>query len=336
MQAAIRRFEADSASRTGSTRIVPPAPMPFPLLSENAAGALRARAVPTQIDRVIRRSIMTTPEAASATSHFIPTNGLKLHYLDYGVAGRTPLLCVHGAAAHAHWFDFAAPGLMPNHHVRSLDLRGHGDSDWAPQETYDFQNHAADIDAVVAALALDDFILVGHSMGGMASLLYAATYPGRVARLIVVDSIMLMPMERIVQMRAFGSRPAATYATRDELVARYRLSPPETHIAAPEVIHRMALHSGRQGDDGRWHHKADRRVYANFQQMAGIPLWEKIRIPALVIKGERSNRFGPAQMAEIRSKAPQVQWAEVPESNHHIPLDNPQGFVDSLQAFLLG
>jgi pimeloyl-ACP methyl ester carboxylesterase len=277
---------------------------------------------------------MTTPEAASATSHLVPVNGIKLHYLDYGVAGRTPLLCVHGAAAHAHWFDFAAPGLMRNHHVRALDLRGHGDSDWAPQQTYGFETYAADIHAVVEAIGLRDFVLVGHSMGGMASLLYAATYPGRVARLIVVDSIMLMPMERIVQMHAFGERPAATYATQDELVARYRLSPPETHIAAPEVIQRMALYSGRQGADGRWHHKADRRVYANFQQMAGIPLWERIRIPALVIRGERSSRFRPDQMAEIRARAPQVQWAEIPASHHHIPLDNPQGFVDAVQAFL--
>jgi pimeloyl-ACP methyl ester carboxylesterase len=96
----------------------------------------------------------------------------------------------------------------------------------------------------------------------------------------------------------------------------------------------MALHSGRQGDDGRWHHKADRRVYASFQQLAGIPLWEKIGIPALVIKGSRSSRFRPAEMAEIRARAPHVQWAEVPDSHHHIPLDNPPAFAEAVQAFL--
>ena len=279
---------------------------------------------------------MTALHAAEGTSHFAHVNGIRLHYLDYGVAGRRPMLCVHGAAAHAHWFDFVAPGLAEDHHVRSLDLRGHGDSDWAGQETYSFQTYASDLDALVRALDLRDFVLVGHSMGGMVSLLYAATYPGRVAQLVVVDSMMLMPMERIRQMREFGARPASSYATREELMARYRLNPPETHIAAPEVIERMAFFSGRQGPDGRWQHKADRRVYANSQQLAGIPLWERIEIPALVIKGERSTRFGPQKMAEIRARAPQVQWAEVPASNHHVMLDNPQGFVDAVQRFLRG
>lgn len=277
---------------------------------------------------------MTIPQPATGTDHFIEVNGIRLHYLDYGTEGRQPMLCVHGAAAHAHWFDFVAPGLTPNHHVRSLDLRGHGDSDWAEQSTYAFKTFAEDIDAVATKLDLRDFVLVGHSMGGMASLLYAATYPGRAARLIVVDSIMLMPMERIRAMRAFGETTPSTYATQEELIARYRLTPPETHIADPEIIRHMALHSATQGDDGRWRHKADRRVYANSRQLDGMPLWDRIRIPALVVKGSCSTRFGPQQMEEIRARAPQVQWAEVPESNHHIMLDNPHAFVDVVQRFL--
>ena len=97
--------------------------------------------------------------------------------------------------------------------------------------------------------------------------------------------------------------------------------------------------AGLQADDrfradGRWQHKADRRVYANFRQVAGVPLWEKVKVPALVIKGEHSARFAPDVLAEIRARAPQVQMAEVPASDHHITLDNPQGFVDVVQKFL--
>jgi pimeloyl-ACP methyl ester carboxylesterase len=105
-------------------------------------------------------------------------------------------------------------------------------------------------------------------------------------------------------------------------------------MAAPEVIHRMAIHSGREAPDGRWHHKADRRVYASFEQIEGVPLWEEVKVPALVIKGEHSTRFTPEQLAEIRARAPQVQMAEVPASDHHITLDNPLGFVNVVQKFL--
>jgi pimeloyl-ACP methyl ester carboxylesterase len=277
---------------------------------------------------------MSHPQPAHATSHLIEVNGTRLHYLDYGVAGRRPMLCVHGAAAHAHWFDYVASGWTPDHHVRSLDLRGHGDSAWAEPRSYSFGTYAEDIDAAAIALGLRDFVLVGHSMGGMASLLYAAAYPGRVARLVIIDSIMLMPMQRVQAMRAFGETTPSTYATQEELVSRYRLSPPETHIAAPEIIRHMALHSGRQGPDGRWQHKADRRVYANSQQIAGTPLWARIKVPALVVKGSRSTRFNAQEMAEIRARAPQVAWAEVPESNHHITLDNPRGLLDAMRDFL--
>jgi pimeloyl-ACP methyl ester carboxylesterase len=177
-------------------------------------------------------------------------------------------------------------------------------------------------------------VLIGHSMGGMVSLVHAATHPGRVRRLVIVDSIMLMPMDRVSKMQEFGARPAKSYATQDDLIARYRLEPANTQMAAPEVVRRMAIHSGRQDADGRWQHKADRGVYANFRQIAGVPLWEKVKIPALVIKGERSTRFTPGVLAEVRARAPQVQFAEVPASDHHIMLDNPQGFVDVVQKFL--
>jgi pimeloyl-ACP methyl ester carboxylesterase len=107
-------------------------------------------------------------------------------------------------------------------------------------------------------------------------------------------------------------------------------------MAAPEVIQRMATHSGRREADGRWQHKADRGVYTNFRQIAGIPLWEKVKVPALVIRGERSTRFTPEVLAEVRARAPQVQMAEVPASDHHITLDNPQGFIEVVRAFLNG
>jgi pimeloyl-ACP methyl ester carboxylesterase len=277
---------------------------------------------------------MTELHAASSTSHFIEANGVKLHYLDYGTAGRRPMLCVHGGAAHGHWFDYVAPGFTADHHVIAPDLRGHGDSEWAAQESYAFKTYAEDIHAFVEKLDLRDFVLVGHSMGGMVSLVYAASHPGRISRLVIVDSIMLMPMERVARMQTFGTRPATTYATQAELLARYRLEPAESQMAAPEIVHRMATYAGRQNAHGRWQHKADRRVYANFQQIAGMPLWDKVKVPALVIKGERSTRFLPDALAEIRANAPQVQMAEVPASDHHITLDNPQGFVDVVQKFL--
>ena len=279
---------------------------------------------------------MTDLSAASSTSHFAEVNGVKLHYLDYGTKGKRPMLCVHGGAAHAHWFDFVAPGLTPNHHVYSMDLRGHGDSAWADPRTYRWQTFSDDINALAEYLDLRDYVLIGHSMGGMISLVHAAAHPARIGALVIIDSVMLMPMERVNRMNAFGEKPSKGYATQEELIARYRLEGGGTSLAAPEVLHRMASYSSRQDTDGRWHHKADRGVYANFRQIDGLPLWEKIKVPALVIRGgEHSPRFTPEVMTGIRARAPQTQMAEVRASDHHVTLDNPRGFIDAVQTFLI-
>ena len=63
-------------------------------------------------------------------------------------------------------------------------------------------------------------------------------------------------------------------------------------------------------------------------------MWEKIKVPALVIRGEHSTRFRPEEVARIHALAPQVRMAEVSASNHHIMMDNPNEFVDVVQSFL--
>jgi pimeloyl-ACP methyl ester carboxylesterase len=272
-------------------------------------------------------------QPASYASRYVEAAGLKLHYLDYGTPGRPPMLCVHGGAAHAHWFDFVAPSLSADYHVRALDLRGHGDSQAAEPPSYRYQDYASDLAAAIEKLDLRDFVLVGHSMGGMVSLVYAAGYPGRVSRLIVADSTMHMGEDRVATLRDVGTRQGSVYATQEELVARYRLRPSGT-LATPETVRYVAAHSSRQSADGTWRHKLDRNVYARRENIDGMPYWDKIRIPALIVKGDHSPRISPEIFAEVKARCPQVELAEVPQSDHHVTLDNPPGFVDAVRPFL--
>ena len=273
-------------------------------------------------------------EPAPYTSRFVEANGLKLHYLDYGTAGRPPMVCLHGGAAHAHWFDFVAGGFTADHHVRALDLRGHGDSEWADPPVYSFDKYASDVAEVVEKLDLHDFVLVGHSMGGMVSLVYAATHPGRVGRLVLVDTTMQLSKESVAGLRDLGTRPAKDYATQEELIRRYRLQPEGPKLAAPEVIRHVAGNSGRQTAEGPWRHKFDRNLYAIFERLDGKPYWNHIKIPALLIKGEHSDRVNEKIFEEVKARSTRVELVEVPESDHHITLDNPGGFVKVVKAFL--
>ncbi len=276
-----------------------------------------------------------TLQPASYTDHTVEVAGLKLHVQDYGTAGKPAILCVHGGAAHAHWFDFIAAGLNADYHVRAIDQRGHGDSEWDKSAVpdYSYQRYAADLNEVVEKLELRNFILVGHSMGGVVSTVYAGTYPGRAKAFILIDSTISMPPERIANMNAVGNREGRSYADRQEFLANYKVRPAGS-VAAPEVIGHLAANSGRQFSDGRWRYKFDRNVYAKRERMDSFPYWNKIKIPSLLIKGDRSARISPDIIAEVKSRAPQVEVSEVANSDHHVTLDNPHGFVRALQEFI--
>jgi pimeloyl-ACP methyl ester carboxylesterase len=198
---------------------------------------------------------------------------------------------------------------------------------------YSYPRYAADLAEAVDALGLRGFVLVGHSMGGTVSLQYAATHPGRVGKLVVVDSTLQMTAERVAALRDVGSRQGSRYDTLEEFVARFRLRPAGT-LAAPGIIRHLAQHSTRQYPDGSWRHKFDRNVYATREATDCLPHWEHIRIPALVVKAERSHRISPAVFAEVKSRCPRVELAEIRDSDHHVTLDNPSGFVSAVRAFL--
>jgi pimeloyl-ACP methyl ester carboxylesterase len=272
-------------------------------------------------------------QPAPYASHVVEAGRLRLHYLDYGTADRPSILCVHGGAAHAHWFDFFAPGFVTDFHVRALDFRGHGDSQWMIPPDYTYERHAADLAEVAEKLDLRDFVLIGHSMGGLVSLLYTVTYPGRARALIMVDSTLRMPEDRVAMLRNVGHRPGSRYATHVEFLSRYRLRPDGT-TAAPEIIRHLADRGGRQLPDGSWTHKFDRNVYAQRNSFDGIPHCSKITIPTLVVKGGRSSRVTPQLIAEAKAQCPTLELAEVPHADHHVFLDNPPGFERVVKAFL--
>ncbi len=276
------------------------------------------------------QKVAATP--APATSAYVQAGGLKLHYLDYGSAGRPPLLFVHGGAAHAHWYDFVAAGFTADFHVRALDHRGHGDSAWSDPPEYSTMRLAEDLHEVTEQLDLRDFVLIAHSMGGMVSLNYAAKFPGRMSRLVIVDSTLRLTDDRAAMMRERGARQSS-YGTLEDLAARYKLMPSGS-TAGPEVINHIARNAGRRSEDGRWRHKFDRNVYTQRASIDGIPCFEKIRVPTLLVKGETSPRISAEIFAEVRAVAPQVELAEVPGSDHHVMLDNPAGFIDAVGAFL--
>jgi pimeloyl-ACP methyl ester carboxylesterase len=278
---------------------------------------------------------MNTPKPAPHTDRIIEVNGVKLHYLDYGTEGRPPMLCLHGGAVTAHWFDFVAGAFTADYHVRALDQRGHGDSGRADPPSYLYGDYASDVEEVMRKLELTDVVLVGHSMGGLVSLLHEATYPGRVRAMVVVDSTLRSTQDRVASLHSIGNREGSSYATNEEFIARFKVRPEGTQ-AVPEIIRYLAERGGRQGEDGRWRHKFDRNEYSKRELIDIPPLWNRVKIPVLLVKGGLSNRVSPEIVEDLKARAPQVELAEVPGAEHHVTLDNPVDFARVVRTFLAG
>jgi pimeloyl-ACP methyl ester carboxylesterase len=96
------------------------------------------------------------------------------------------ILCVHGLTANCRCWDVMAAGLAPTHSILAMDLRGRGLSD-KPATGYSLQHHIRDIYCLMDDLDLEQVVLMGHSLGAFISIAFAARYPERCEKLILMD-----------------------------------------------------------------------------------------------------------------------------------------------------
>ena len=118
-------------------------------------------------------------------SHMVRVRDINMHYVDWGGDG-PPVLCVHGLSAHCRVWDSLAEELHPKYRVLAVDLRGRGNTD-RPDTGYGYDAHARDLDAFMSAIGVEQAAYAGHSMGANAGVYFAANYPHRVSKLILVD-----------------------------------------------------------------------------------------------------------------------------------------------------
>src|SRR5436853_6831945 len=171
-------------------------------------------------------------------SHFFYSHRLKLQFWDYGTEGKPALILVHGSRDHARSWDFVAQGLIDDFHVYALDLRGHGNSAWAPGALYSFSEHLFDLSVFADIVNQYPVSIVGHSLGAIVSLFYAGTYPERVRKLVAIEGVGVGPstdppmpagqkMRRWVErIREVEHRESKAYPTLDAAVERMREANP--------------------------------------------------------------------------------------------------------------
>src|SRR5260370_39720302 len=117
---------------------------------------------------------------------FVRAGDLTFHYLQWGEQG-SPIICAHGITANAFCFQALADELSSTHRVFAYDLRGRGDSD-KPESGYSLSIHANDLAEIIDALELDRPVIMGHSLGAMIALYFAAHHPENLSKLVLIDA----------------------------------------------------------------------------------------------------------------------------------------------------
>ncbi|MCF8083371.1 MAG: alpha/beta hydrolase [Deltaproteobacteria bacterium] len=132
-------------------------------------------------------------------------DGVHIQLAEWEGEGR-PVFCVHGITANCRCWDVMADALSPTHRVLAMDLRGRGLSD-KPDTGYSIAHHINDIRAVLDDLGLEKVAFMGHSLGAFISLVFGATFPERVDRIILVDGGGKLSEEQMAKVFA-GIKPS--------------------------------------------------------------------------------------------------------------------------------
>ena len=271
--------------------------------------------------------------ASQPLDRFSTVNGLQIHYLDWGNAGKQPLILLHGIARVAHTFDHVAPHFAKNYHVVAVDMRGHGDSGWHPQGAYLVEDYTSDIEALIEHLGLQDIVLWGASTGGRVAQMIAGRHPEWVSAVIVEDVGPERPAAISNRRGDRMAKEANGWASVDELLAQIIKDNPRT---SESVLRNLAHHGSKARADGRIVWKRDPAILKGF-----IPteLWatvRKIKVPVIYVLGGASTIVPPETQEELRRALPQAEIVTMPGLGHYPSDEKPQDFWEIVDRFLTG
>lgn len=271
--------------------------------------------------------------AAPYDDRRVDVAGCSIHYLRWGDRAKPGLVLVHGGAAHAHWWSFLAPLLTRQYHVIALDMSGHGDS--GRREEYPREVWAEEVMAVAADAGIVGApVLVGHSLGGMVSIVAASLYGDRLAGAVIVDSPVRAPdpeSQEGAQGKMF--RNPKTYPDLSTALEHFHLMPPQP-VTNPFILRHVASHSLHPVPGG-WTWKFDPRVFVRFSMKPMSDYLHDARCRVAILRAEFSDLVPPETgeyMYQLLDRnAPIV---EIPQAYHHLILDQPLAFIAALRALL--
>ncbi len=215
------------------------------------------------------------------------------------------LVLLHGYGGRALQWEHQLRFFADEYRVIAPDMRGHGHSD-APPSGYTMDELQRDLETVLARLNVSErFVLAGHSFGGAVAVSYAVAHPERVERLILVGT----PSD-------FRLHPA--------IQSLFRVPTPLLEWVNRTIAH--DLHAPAY---------VLKRLYRNTLAIwPGRELLPQVKVPALVVIGQRDITFPKASQHAVAELIPGAEKLTVPVSAHLVQLERPDAVNRAIQRFL--
>ena len=281
------------------------------------------------------------------TSHHVQgAHSNSLHVLEWSKEG-VPLVLLHGHGNEAHLWDDFAPSVRDHYRVLAVDQRGHGDSDWDPEGRYHPKDMCDDLECILDHFEIDRFVLVGFSMGGRVSTVFAGRHPERLAGLVLVDIGPELDARGTSRIgKEMSEQRAPVFTSIDEYARMLSLNYP---AGQPPALERMARYGLREREDGLFELKMDPNLRGDRPENEEAKAAEEdfireqwdalagVGCPTLVVRGAASDILSPDTADRmVDDVLPNGSLEVVPQAAHSVATDNPEGFERAVCGFVLG
>jgi pimeloyl-ACP methyl ester carboxylesterase len=271
---------------------------------------------------------------------FQTPDGLTLRADLWGNPNGQPVLLLHGGGQTRNaWGETARVLAEHGYCAIAVDLRGHGESDWAKDGEYGIAQFLGDIEAVIDTFSTPP-ILVGASLGGIISLILEGESLKSVSKAIVlVDVVPHVHQGGINRIRAFMEAHLDGFASFEEATSAVTKYLP--HRSRPDDFTGLEKNL-RKSADGRLRWHWDPAMLLNFKvnkirnESRLTDAARALKVPLLFVRGQLSDVVTPENMQEFLALVPHAQSVEIAGAGHTVPGDSNELFTEAVLKFISG
>jgi pimeloyl-ACP methyl ester carboxylesterase len=255
-----------------------------------------------------------------------------MHYIDIGQG--EPVVMLHGMTLSTYsWRNNVQPLLGAGFRVILVDLPGHGQTDIPPEPySYAGDNIAKNVIQMIDKLGIDQFNLMGHSMGAGMTLYMSIHYPQRVNKAIVIDAPAFGPPRRLLLtypgMTAFASAFFGRWTVKMNMKAMYY----DDSLVVKEMIDEYTRQIRK---DGYWNMVSalsHQYFSSKFYKMQSA--YQSMPVPVCIIWGEQDSWLHCSTGNKLQERIPNSRLITVPDCGHNPHEECPESVNPVIVEFL--